>query len=182
MASRGADVPRSAEPAGPERPAARGTQFSTVLLVSARTPEHTAVPPPISHADSARRADAAVEFIGYANAGLAADAATDDAWDVVFMGAEPARAARWPSSRPGVSGDGCDLPHYRAFWVIQAIEQVDRNGVRNRDRGTRNVHAAAAAHAAERNLARNGRDTGSFDLFAESRLRRAGRPEAAAPR
>ena len=153
--------------------------YSNVLLVSARTPEHTGVAPDLAR-ELARRADAAVEFIGYANAGLAADAATDDAWDVVFIGAEPARAgaiaftpaylqidATYLGGGPLVDpGDRAGGPQRRA----------------DRDRGTRGVHAVPAAHAAERDLARNGRDTGLLRSLRRVAARRAGRPEAAAPR
>ena len=65
--------------------------YSNFLLVSSRAPEHTGVAPDLAR-ELARRAGAAVEFIGYANAGLAADAANAQAWDVAFIGAEPARA------------------------------------------------------------------------------------------
>ena len=65
--------------------------YSNFLLVSARAPEHTGVAPDLAR-ELARRANATVEFVGYENAGLVADAAKDDAWDVAFIGAEPARA------------------------------------------------------------------------------------------
>src|SRR6185436_9743642 len=65
--------------------------YSNDLLVSTRTPEHTGVAPDLAR-ELARRANATVEFVGYANAGLAADAASGNAWDVVFIGAEPARS------------------------------------------------------------------------------------------
>ncbi|MFN2445941.1 MAG: ABC transporter substrate-binding protein, partial [Vicinamibacterales bacterium] len=53
--------------------------YSNVLLVSARTPDHVGVAPDLAR-ELARRANATVEFVGYENAGLAADAATDNAW------------------------------------------------------------------------------------------------------
>ncbi len=65
--------------------------YSNFLLVSSRGPEHAGVAPDLAR-ELARRAGATVEFVGYENAGLAADAATDQAWDVAFIGAEPARA------------------------------------------------------------------------------------------
>lgn len=141
--------------------------YSNVLLVSARTPEHTGVAPDLAR-ELARRADAAVEFIGYANAGLAADAATDDAWDVVFIGAEPARAGAIAFTPAYLEIDATYLvPGHSS---IQAIEQVDRNGVRI---------ATAARAAYTLYLQRTLRNAtlletdgiqGSFDLFAESRL------------
>lgn len=65
--------------------------YSNFLLVSARAPEHRGVAPDLAR-ELARRAGATVEFVGYENAGLAADAAETRAWDVAFIGAEPARA------------------------------------------------------------------------------------------
>lgn len=65
--------------------------YSNFLLVSSRGPEHAGVAPDLAR-ELARRAGATVEFVGYENAGLAADAARDQAWDVTFIGAEPARA------------------------------------------------------------------------------------------
>ncbi len=65
--------------------------YSNFLLVSTRSPEHTGVAPDLAR-ELARRAGATVEFVGYENAGLAADAAKEQAWDVAFIGAEPARA------------------------------------------------------------------------------------------
>lgn len=65
--------------------------YSNFLLVSSRAPDHTGVAPDLAR-ELARRAGAAVEFVGYENAGLAADAAEARAWDVAFIGAEPARA------------------------------------------------------------------------------------------
>lgn len=65
--------------------------YSNFLLVSSRAPDHAGVAPDLGR-ELARRAGATVEFVGYENAGLAADAAQAQAWDVAFIGAEPARA------------------------------------------------------------------------------------------
>lgn len=69
-----------------------GLNYGNFLLVSTRAPEHTGVAPDLAR-ELARRAGATVEFIGYTNAWLVADAAKDQAWDVAFIGAEPARAS-----------------------------------------------------------------------------------------
>ena len=60
--------------------------YGNVLLVSSRAPEQTGVAPDLAR-ELARRAGTPVEFVGYPNAGLAADAARDNAWDVAFIGA-----------------------------------------------------------------------------------------------
>jgi polar amino acid transport system substrate-binding protein len=101
--------------------------YSNVLLVSARVPEPGGVAPDVAR-ELARRAGATVEFVGFENAGLVADAVRDNAWDVAFIGAEPARA-----------GDITFSPAYveiEATYVVPAgspiktIADVDRDGVR----------------------------------------------------
>jgi polar amino acid transport system substrate-binding protein len=101
--------------------------YSNSLLVKARTPEHTGVVPDLAR-ELARRAGATIEFVGYENAGLVADAAREDAWDVAFIGAEPARA-----------GDITFTPAYveiEATYIVPAgstirtVADVDREGVR----------------------------------------------------
>lgn len=75
-----------------------------------------------------RRLGVAVEFMGYDSPGKVADAAKTGAWDVAFLGAEPARAN--------------DIDFTAAYLEIEAtylvppgspmksIEEVDREGVR----------------------------------------------------
>jgi polar amino acid transport system substrate-binding protein len=141
--------------------------YSNVLLVSARAPEHAGVAPDLAR-ELARRANATVAFVGYENAGLVADAAKDDAWDVAFIGAEPARA-----------GEIAFTPAYaeiEAVYVVPAdspirsLEEVDRKGVRI-------VSAARAAYTLylqrtlrHATLVEADGVQGSFDLFAGSRL------------
>jgi len=74
-----------------------------------------------------RRLGVAVEFTGYESPGKVADAAKTGAWDVAFLGAEPARAS--------------DIDFTAAYLEIEAtylvppgspihsIEEVDREGV-----------------------------------------------------
>ena len=101
--------------------------YSNSLLVKARSPEPAGVAPDLAR-ELARRAGATIEFVGYENAGLVADAARQDAWDVAFIGAEPARA-----------GDITFTPAYveiEATYIvpagstIRAVADVDREGVR----------------------------------------------------
>jgi polar amino acid transport system substrate-binding protein len=100
--------------------------FSNTLLISSRTPEPTGVAPDLAR-ELARRAGATVQLIGYANAGLAADAAVRGEWDVAFIGAEPQRA-----------GEIAFTPAYveiEATYLVQAqsafrhVDDVDRDGV-----------------------------------------------------
>jgi polar amino acid transport system substrate-binding protein len=130
----------------PVRPAARaelaptGTlrialNYSNFLLVSTRAPEHTGVAPDLGR-ELAQRLGVPVEFVGYEDAGSAADAATTGAWDVAFIGAEPARAA--------------DIAFTPAYVEIEATYLVPPGSpIRSRDEVDRpRVRIATTARAA----------------------------------
>ena len=141
--------------------------YSNFLLVSARTPEHAGVAPDLAR-ELARRANARVEFVGYENAGLVADAATDGAWDVAFIGAEPARASEIIFTPAYVEIEATYLVPSGS--PIMRIEDVDRKGVR----------IASAARAAytlylqrtlkQATLVESDGVSGSFDLFVRDRF------------
>jgi polar amino acid transport system substrate-binding protein len=101
--------------------------YSNFLLVSSRAPEHTGVAPDLAR-ELARRAGATVEFVGYDNAGLAADAAKDQVWDVVFIGAEPARANVITFSPAYVEIEATYLVPEHS--TIRSIADVDHESVR----------------------------------------------------
>jgi polar amino acid transport system substrate-binding protein len=101
--------------------------YGNFLLVSSRTPEHRGVAPDLAR-ELARRAGATVEFVGYENAGLAADAAKSGAWDVAFIGAEPARASEITFTPAYVEIEATYL--VRNDSPIRTIADVDRKGVR----------------------------------------------------
>ena len=104
-----------------------GLNYSNFLLVSTRAPEHTGVAPDLAR-ELARRAAATVEFVGYENAGLAADAARDNAWDVACIGAEPARAGEITFSPAYVEIEATYLlPGNAAIW---SPDDLDRDGYR----------------------------------------------------
>lgn len=109
--------------------------YANTLLISTRGPEPTGVAPDLAR-ELAKRAGASVEFIGYANAGLAADAAATGAWDVAFIGAEPQRAGEIAFSPAYVEIEASYL--VPAGSSLQRVEDVDRDG----------VHIASAARAA----------------------------------
>ena len=141
--------------------------YSNFLLVSSRSPEHTGVAPDLAR-ELARRAGATVEFIGYDNAGLAADAARDRAWDVAFIGAEPARAGEITFTPAYVEIEATYI--VPAGSPIRSIDDVDREGVRI---------ATSARAAYTLYLQRTLRHAtvveadglqGSFDLFTGSKL------------
>jgi len=126
--------------------------YANTLLISTRGPEPTGVAPDLAR-ELAKRAGAAVEFIGYANAGLAADAAATGAWDVAFIGAEPQRAGEIAFSPAYVEIEASYL--VPAGSPLLRIEDVDRDG----------VHIATAARAA-------------YTLFLQRTLRHAALVEA----
>jgi polar amino acid transport system substrate-binding protein len=141
--------------------------YSNFLLVSSRSPEHTGVAPDLAR-ELARRAGATVEFIGYDNAGLAADAARDRAWDIAFIGAEPARAGEITFTPAYVEIEATYV--VPAGSSIRSIDDVDREGVRI---------ATSARAAYTLYLQRTLRHAtvveadglqGSFDLFTGSKL------------
>lgn len=126
--------------------------FANTLLISTRGQEPTGVAPDLAR-ELARRAGATVEFIGYANAGLAADAAVTGAWDVAFIGAEPQRAAEITFSPAYVEIEASYL--VPAGSPLRRVEDVDRDG----------IHIATAARAA-------------YTLFLQRTLRHAALVEA----
>lgn len=126
--------------------------YSNTLLISARTPAHTGVAPDLAR-ELARRAGANVVFVGYANAGLVADAAARNEWDVAFIGAEPQRAAEVTFTRAYVEIEATYLVQPAS--AFRHVNDVDREG----------VHIVAAARAA-------------YTLFLQRTLRRAALVEA----
>lgn len=126
--------------------------YANTLLISTRGPEPTGVAPDLAR-ELARRVGASVEFIGYANAGLAADAAATGAWDVAFIGAEPQRAGEIAFSPAYVEIDASYL--VPANSPLLRIDDVDRDG----------IHIATAARAA-------------YTLFLQRTLRHAALVEA----
>lgn len=123
-------TPMSAQARAELAPAGRlraGLNYSNFLLVSKRAPTHEGVAPDLAR-ELAQRAGAEVEFVGYENAGLVADAAKDEAWDVAFIGAEPARAGEIAFTAAYVEIEATYL--VPAGSAIRTLDDVDRTGVR----------------------------------------------------
>lgn len=119
-----ADVRAEIAPGGRIRAA---LNYSNFLLVSKRTPDHEGVAPDLAR-ELARRAGATVEFVGYDNAGLVADAARERAWDVAFIGAEPARADVISFTPAYVEIEATYLVKGDA--PFRTVADLDRDGVR----------------------------------------------------
>jgi len=104
-----------------------GLNYSNFLLVARRAPAHEGVAPDLAR-ELGERAGAEVEFVGYENAGLVADAAKEEAWDVAFIGAEPARAGEIAFTAAYVEIEATYL--VPAGSPIRTLDDVDRTGVR----------------------------------------------------
>jgi polar amino acid transport system substrate-binding protein len=76
----------------------------------------------------ARRLGVEVEFFGYASPGQVADAAKTGAWDVAFLGAEPARATEIDFSAASLEIEASYLVPPGS--PIRTIDEVDHEGVR----------------------------------------------------
>jgi polar amino acid transport system substrate-binding protein len=114
--------------------APRGTlrvalNHANFLLVQANetTGEVDGVAPDLGR-EIAARLGVAAEFVHYRDAGLMADAVEDAAWDVGFMGAEPARAGRIAFTDGYVEIEaGYLVP---AGSPLLRVADVDRDGIR----------------------------------------------------
>lgn len=101
--------------------------YSNFLLVSQRAPEHAGVAPDLGR-ELAKRLGVEAEFVGYEDAGRAADAAKTGAWDVAFIGAEPARAGDIAFTAAYVEIEATYLVPPGS--PIRTMDDVDRPGVR----------------------------------------------------
>jgi polar amino acid transport system substrate-binding protein len=97
------------------------------LLVTQRAPDAVGIAPDLGR-ELARRLGVEACFQGYENAGLAADAATRNEWDVAFIGADPAREGDVAFSPPYVEIDATFLVPSGS--PIDSIGDVDSPGVR----------------------------------------------------
>jgi polar amino acid transport system substrate-binding protein len=106
-----------------------GLNYQNFLLVLGNAPDGTprGVAPDMGR-ELARRLGVPVEFVPYKTAGALADSVTSGAWDVAFLGAEPARA-----NEIAFSPAYLEIPV--TFLVppgspIKSIADIDREGVR----------------------------------------------------
>jgi polar amino acid transport system substrate-binding protein len=104
-----------------------GLNHANFLLVTKPAPDAAGVAADLGR-ELARRLGVDVSFVGYENAGLAADAAGRNEWDVAFIGADPAREGAVAFSPPYVEIDATFL--VPAGSPITSIAEVDAAGVR----------------------------------------------------
>jgi polar amino acid transport system substrate-binding protein len=144
-----------------------GLNHSNFLLVSSPAPDAAGVAPPVAR-ELARRAGATVEFVGFANAGLVADAAAGSGWDVAFIGAEPARAKDIRFSPAYVEIEATYL--VPAASPLRSLADVDRPGVRiaTTARAAYTLYLQRSLQHAR--LVEADTIPAAFDLFVDSRL------------
>lgn len=104
-----------------------GLNYANFLLIT-RTPSGPHGIAPDLAGEIARRAGAQLEFVGYEAPGQVADAAKTNAWDIAFIGAEPARASEIAFSAAYLEIEATYL--VPAGSPIRTLEEVDRPGVR----------------------------------------------------
>ena len=104
-----------------------GLNHANFLLVTRPAPDAVGVAPDLGH-ELARRLGVEACFVGYENAGLAADAAARNEWDVAFIGSDPAREGQVAFSPAYVEIEATFL--VPAGSSITSISDVDAPGVR----------------------------------------------------
>lgn len=104
-----------------------GLNYANFLLINRPPEAHQGVVPDLAR-ELARRLGTRVEFVGYENAGLVADAAKARAWDVAFIGAEPARAGEIEFTPAYVEIEATYL--VAAGSTLRSVDEVDRKGIR----------------------------------------------------
>lgn len=103
-----------------------GLNYGNFLLIRREPSGPRGIVPDLA-AELARRAGVPLEFVGYDSPGQVADAAASGAWDIAFIGAEPARAAEIAFSAAYLEIEATYL--VPAGSPIRTIEDVDRPGV-----------------------------------------------------
>jgi polar amino acid transport system substrate-binding protein len=116
----------------------------------------------------ARRLDVAFEVVGFENPGLMADAAQSDAWDIAFMGSEPARANVIAFSTAYLEIDAGYLVPPGS--PIQNINEVDREGVRIALMDKSAYDLYLSRHIKHATLIRTSSIDASFEVFVRDQL------------
>ena len=146
-----------------------GINLANFLLVTGRGPEGEpqGVAPDMA-AEIAARLGVDVAYVPFATPSELADAATDDAWDVGLIGAEPARAETISFTAAYTEIEATYL--VPAGSALGGVEEVDREGVRIAvARGSAyDLFLSRSLRRAE--LVRASGLDGSFDLFVDQKL------------
>ena len=146
-----------------------GLNYQNFLLVLGDAPDGSprGIAPDLAR-ELGRRADLEIEFVRFAKAGLLADAVQDDAWDVAFLGSEPARA-----QQIAFSAAYLEIPV--TFLVppgspIRRVRDVDAEGVRIAVAEKSAYDLFLTRHMKKARLMRVAGIDESFDLFRDEKL------------
>jgi polar amino acid transport system substrate-binding protein len=146
-----------------------GLNYQNFLLIRGDAPDGTpqGIAPDLAR-ELASRAGLPLQYVKFPKAGLLADAVSDDAWDVAFLGAEPQRA-----DRIAFSAAYLEIPV--TFLVppgspIRAIGDIDREGVRIAVAEKSAYDLFLSRKIQKANLVRVAGIDESFRLFADEKL------------
>ncbi len=115
-----------------------------------------------------RRANVPVELIPYEAAGRLSDSAKTGAWDIAFLGIDPARAADIDFSAPYIELEGTYL--VPAGSPLRRIEDVDRDGVRIAVTAKSAYDLFLTRELKQARLVRAANTPESFDLMTSQKL------------
>ena len=160
------DLRSELAPSGTLRAAINLANF---LLVTGRTPDGDpeGVAPDMA-AEIARRLDVPITYVPFETPAKLADAATDDAWDIGLIGAEPARAETIAFTAAYTEIEATYLVPPGSS--LRRIEDVDRDGVRIAVAGGSAYDLFLSRNIERAELVRASGLDGSFDLFLERQL------------
>ena len=146
-----------------------GINLSNFLLVTGKTPEGDpqGVSPDMARA-VADRLGLEVEYLTFDTPGQLADAAVDDIWDIGNIGAETSRAKTITFTAAYAEIEATYL--VPAGSSIQAVEEVDRDGVRIAVYGRSAYGLWLSGNIEHAELVKTEGIDASFDLFVEQGL------------
>jgi polar amino acid transport system substrate-binding protein len=146
-----------------------GINLSNFLLVTGKTAEGDpqGVSPDMAR-EVADRLGVGVEYITFDTPGQLADAAVDDVWDIGNIGAEPERAKTIAFTAAYVEIEATYL--VPAGSPIQAVDEVDREGVRISVYGRSAYGLWLSANVQHAELVKTEGIDASLDMFMEQGL------------
>lgn len=145
-----------------------GVNLGNFLLVSKQAADGVGGIVPDLAQELARRLGVAVELVLYPAAGPVADAARSGAWDAAFIGAEPQRASEIDFTEPYIEIEATYL--VPAGSSIQAVDEVDRKGVRIAVANRSAYDLWLARNIKQAELVRAEGIEGSWQLFVKEKL------------
>jgi polar amino acid transport system substrate-binding protein len=146
-----------------------GLNRSNFLLVAKDSPDHAPRGVAVDMANEiARRFDLPVSFVCYPSPGAMADAVQTGAWDIAFLGAEPARAGQIDFTTAYVEIEATYL--VPAGSPLQSIAEVDRAGVRISVSGRSAYDLYLSRHLKHAELVRSDGLDASFERFVAGKL------------